>query len=43
MATSRPTFNFSVYKGGNYFLLYICVVYNSNKTAPSLGQTTPGD
>lgn len=35
MATSSSTFNFSVYEGGNYFLLYVCIVYNSNNVAPT--------
>lgn len=35
MATSSSTFNFSAYEGGNYFLLYVCIVYNSNNVAPT--------
>lgn len=35
METSSSTFNVAVYKEGNYFLLYICVVYNSSNVAPS--------
>lgn len=35
MVTSNSTFNISVYKGGNYFLLYICIVCNSNNIAPT--------
>jgi hypothetical protein len=31
MVTSSSTFNFSGYKGGNYFLLYMCLVNNSDK------------
>lgn len=39
----RFNINFSGSKGGNYFLLYVCIVHNSNNTVPPLGQTTPGD
>lgn len=35
MVTSSSTFNVSVYKRGNYFLLYICIVYNSSNVAPT--------
>lgn len=35
MATNSSTFNFSVYEGGNYFPLYVYIVYNSNNVAPT--------
>lgn len=39
----RFNINFSGSEGGNYLLLYICIVHNSSNAVPPPGQTTPGD